>query len=206
MRYTVQREYLWPTEHHMNLPGDQTEQLRRHLQRDGMCGDCTPWRDIPIERSLQAGDVPRVPLARKFSSGAYCRLHCDECGTHHNTPSFSIANKMATQGRQCLGREGGVQLCENVHIYWADIEYHINSRKERKPEDRRACLADFSVECHHPSHHTRCGFGAAVAWPRARLVSGHTDKGRWVSIRLEWKPHSGGNPLTITPEGRILAA
>lgn len=69
----------------------------------------------------------------KFDSEAGPNLHCHGCGTHHDVQAFPPYTTTTEGGRQCLGRQGGMQLCEHVHIYWADIEHHITYWRKRMP-------------------------------------------------------------------------
>jgi len=100
-----------------------------------------------------------------------------------------------------------VRLCEHVSIPWATVEAHIAGWQERAREDGevdwQGCFDSFNLECHDPSHDTRCAPGEDSTWPRARLVSPFNDmhKDR-VILRTEWKPHSGIDGLTLTPDGR----
>ncbi|MBE3048369.1 hypothetical protein IMZ48_38870 [Candidatus Bathyarchaeota archaeon] len=135
----------------------------------------------------------------------YYKLHCDGCDTQHDTQSFSLYDRSSESGRSCLGRQGGVQLCEHVHVYWSDIEDHIASWRKRKPRHFwDACLDDFGVECRDPSHGTRCTVDGTPTWPRARL---QTDNEciELVVLTLEWKPHGGVETFTLTPGGKMPA-
>lgn len=107
---------------------------------------------------------------------------------------------------RCLGRQGGVQFCEHMHVFCADIENHINHwRAQFEGEDYwDECIADFYVECHDPSHNARCTQDEPPTWPRASLKMGH-DNPNEILLRLEWRPHSGPDTFNPTSEEQIPA-
>lgn len=176
------RDGPYDTESHWKLPNKQRRQLEQHIRRDGLCTSCKlarlrrPWRTC------------------KFYSETDRRLYCDGCGILHDIHEFSPSNT-----RQCLGRQGGVQICEHVHISWADIERHIAYWRRLKPQNYwESCIDSFNVECRDPSHDTHCMPGIPATWPRAflGLTAGDT-----VSLHLQWEPHSRLRALAPTPDG-----
>lgn len=177
---------MYETEYFWNLPTEQWKQLKQHLLRDGLCTEC---------KLIRLGHY--IPGC-KFYSETSRSLYCQKCDSLHDTHEFSLSSTDTERGRQCLGRQGGVQLCEHVHIYWADIENHITYWKEAKSRGYwRHCLDSFNIECRDPSHKTHCSAGLPTTGPRARLAS--TWEG--VVLDLEWKAHSGLMTLAITPDG-----
>lgn len=198
-----------------------TQRMKRRLRADGMCHKCKLECDVPVS-GLFRNLVQVINLAGKSDERYYrCKfdaysdpnrlLHCSPCGTHHDHRTFSYASEAPSKrDRQCLGRDGAVQLCDHVSMSWADIENHITEWRERKPGDWEtgdweACLEDFTLECHDISHDRRCGAGELPTWPRARL---HTDEYDMSSVvlTLQWEPHSGLDLFTRTAEGQVPAS
>lgn len=203
-------------------------QFRRLLQRDGRCENCRRWNDAQVRSShdpceFQKSNLRDAPMfyGRQFRHTEYGRPHCIACDTDHDTCQFPMAYEQPPQAqypgpRLCLGQQGSVQLCEHVHIAWASITTHIEDWRRRQrgeagggAEDNwQACLDSFYIECHDPTHDTRCTASEAPTWPRARLG---TSKGFWyddpdiVVLFLEWKPHGRIDALMPTTDGRIPA-
>lgn len=61
------------------------------------------------------------------------------------------------------------------------------------------------VECHDISHDTRCTASEPLTWLRARLCTS-THSSDVVVLNLEWTPHLRLDAVTITEDGRLLAA
>lgn len=197
------------------VPIDLRTPLRQRLQSDGMCDECKLWCDVPVKgwyRCLkQSYNLFCVSQHQdlyfgKLNMGRCCsyiprpphnHFYCSDCGTYHHMDAY----------RQCLCRQGSVQLCEHVHISWATVEAHIAGWQERKPGDWDGCFDNFNIECHDPSHDTRCTAEEPPTWPRARLQSSQSryGKGDGVVLSLEWKPHSGLGAFTCTTEGAVPA-
>ena len=193
---------------------DKRRQMYRRLKKDGTCDRCKLWCPVPVRGLFRqiiqwfhlciTGEEHRCGF---FESGLSRLPHCHPCGTHHDIRAFSHPRM---DYRICLGRQGLVQLCEHVHISWANIEGHISKwRKQRlgnwQAEDWEACFNDFSIECQDPSHNTRCTADEAPTWPRARLQT-HGDYRHRALLILEWKPHSGLDFFTLTASGQAPAA
>lgn len=185
--------------------------LRQRLQRDGMCDKCILWCDVSVKgwfgQIIEAFKGTRDGfLGCKFQSQLGSGLHYDACDSHRDVLAFPPSKQQPDKReRRCLGCQGAVQLCEHIHISWAAIETHITNWQRRKPEDWKACFDHFDVECHDPSHDTRCTAEEAPTWPRARLQSAASNK-NLVVLNLEWKPHSGLHAFTLTPDGRAPAS
>lgn len=167
---------------------------------------------------------------REFRYTEYGRPHCLACDTDNDICQFPMAYEQPPQAqhpspRLRLGQQGSVQLCEHVHIAWASITTHIEDWRRRQQQQHeevgkvvevegaaednwQACLDSFYIECHDPTHDTRCTASEAPTWPRARLG---TSSGFWyhdpdiVVLFLEWKPHGRIDALTPTTDGRIPA-
>jgi hypothetical protein len=180
-------------------------QLQQHIHKDRMCEACLLHCDMS-----EGGDDIGVRLlqtspdsCRFTDSGAYLwglPLYCHGCGADHDVRQFSEAEKQVEKAeRQCLGRQGAVQLCEHVHIPWATIEAHISHWRQRKPGDWQTCLDNFDIECNDPSHGTGCADKGYLPWPRATLES---TGDRRVVLKMEWQAHSGPGSLTLTHGGR----
>lgn len=129
------------TETTSRLSEDEKKLLKRHFQSDGMCKDCRLWCDVPasgwLSRVIQAINLDttcQVPSHEcKFQSSGP-RLMCNGCGTHQDIQnSAEYERDPFNPGRQCLGRQGAVQLCEHVHILWEAIENHFTEWERRKP-------------------------------------------------------------------------
>jgi hypothetical protein len=138
-------------------------------------------------------------------------LHCAGCHLHHVEGAFSSNNRNPDKPdseRLCLGRQGAVRLCEHVAISWSTIEDHLdNWRSKQTPRGGwPACLADFKVECRHPSHETSCSFKETPIWPRARLRDSRRHLTPVVVLVLEWTPHRSVGAFVRGPQGRPLAA
>lgn len=198
-----------------NLSEDEQKLLKRHLQTDGMCRECSLWCDVAVRGRLrwimQAMSLDTIdPMSRyecKFLSRTGRRLKCHGCGTRQNIQTFSGSEQgPSKENRRCLGRQGAVQLCEHVHVSWADIENHINEWERRMPrewraEDWSACLDHFNIECRDPSHDKRCTAAENPTWPRASLRTGTYDR-TVVVLSLEWSPHSGIDVFTQNADGQ----
>ena len=92
----LQHQTTWDTE-------EQKNEAKNLLQRDLFCESC-----------LQ-------PRAKKW------RLHkplwCSGCKDHHVRLLFSAKQrKKRRQERVCIGREGGVWLCDHIYLQWSDLE------------------------------------------------------------------------------------
>lgn len=207
--------FRYTTEAYWSLPVDLKKHLRQRLQSDGMCDRCKLWCDVPVNgwfrQIIQASNLDvnryRVYGTCKFGFGFLpgSRPHCDACGSYQVSSSPSSSHQRHKRERRCLACEGAVQLCEHVHISWATIEAHITDWQQRKPGDWQACYDDFDVACQDPSHDTRCMAEEAPTWPRTRLQSAASDQ-NLVVLNLEWKPHSGPDAFTRTPDGRAPAS
>ena len=205
------------TETTSRLSEDEEKLLKQHLQSDGMCKNCRLWCDVPATGWL-ASLIQTVNLATtRQVSGYECkfqskgpRLLCNGCGTRQSTQNFADYEKDPfNPGRRCLGRQGAVQLCEHVHILWEDIENHFAEWERRIPgewglRDWWACLEDFFIECHDPSHDRRCTAEESPTWPRASLRTGNKKRNA-VLLSLEWSPHSGMGVFTRNADGRARA-
>lgn len=206
-------------------------QFRRLLQRDGRCENCRRWNDAHVRSShdpckFRGSYLRDHPMfyGREFWYTEYGRPHCIACDTDHDICQFPMAYEQPPQAqhpspRLCLGQQGSVQLCEHVHIAWASITTHIEDWRRQRQQQRgevgggaednwQACLDSFYIECHDPTHDTRCTASEAPTWPRARLG---TSSGFWhhdpdiVVLFLEWKPHGRIDALMPTADGRIPA-
>lgn len=216
MRTSTSLERYW------YLSEDDRLRLKLHLQRDGMCEDCMFWCEFRGNRlsrkSIQDQELNSSRLREdsgcKFNSGSdpLRRLHCSPCGTHHDPHAFSSPHQdpgRQTQDMGCLGRQGAVQLCEHVHLSWSDIESHIAQWEKDRPrpwpgKTWKSCLAQFKLECHDPSHDTRCTEDGIPSWPQARLQVHDLGKPT-VVLTLEWKPHSGLHVPRHNTDGRTPA-
>ena len=195
------------------LPRDVRKQYRQRLYRDGMCNQCKLWCNVPIQgweqrsRATYQCQFETLGLPRQFGTlGLPRQLYCNACDSYHDELEFSKSNQnLNIRERQCLGREGAVQLCEHVHISWATIEAHIADWQPRNPRDWQDCLNHFNVKCYDPSHDTRCSDEESPTWPQACLQSSIYDD-NLVLLNLEWKPHSGLNAFTPTPDGQAPAS
>lgn len=215
MLLPLSRRFMSTTEASWDLPVYVKEHLRRHLQRDGMCDKCILWCDVSVKgwfrQFIQASNLhanrPQIPWGFcKFEYPLRPSLYCDACGIHQDVQAFSSSNQQPyKRERRCLGRQGAVQLCEHVHVSWAAVEAHIADWQQRKPGDWQACFDHFDIECHDPSHDTRCTAEEAPTWPRVRLQSAAFHP-NLVVLNLEWKPHSGLDAFTRTPDGRAPAS
>lgn len=224
LRHLIHSPRIWTSVMHSDvayaddgsdLLGKAIERLRRCIQRDGMCRACKPWFALPAEvftkwfnnmSSLEGRDRPNPVIHCKFDSETEPTIHCGDCGTHHDMQAFSPYYHDMEWRPRCLGRQGGVQLCEHKHVFWVDIENHINHwRAQSEAKDYwDKCIADFLIECQDPSHDARCTPDGSPTWPRARLMTEQAHPNE-VLLRLEWQPHSGPNAFNLTPYGRIPA-
>ncbi|KAL7626244.1 hypothetical protein AAE478_003014 [Parahypoxylon ruwenzoriense] len=218
-KYAFPGEYPFSLEHIWTLPLDLRSQLQQRLQKDGMCDECKLWCDAPVEGLFrlftQACNLDTNRNRGYCTIGCFCkfesapcrsRLYCDACGNNHDVSAFSLSNQFSTKrDRRCLGRQGAVQLCEHIHVAWTTVETHIAIWQQRKPRDWQACFGHFVIECHDPSHDTRCTAEEAPTWPRARLRTAEHYPDL-VVLNLEWKPHSGLDTFTVTPDGRVPAS
>ncbi|KAI0135990.1 hypothetical protein F4776DRAFT_623863 [Hypoxylon sp. NC0597] len=188
-RFTFYSEEPW------HLPTDAWMQLKQYLRQDQTCDRCK--LHCTAERSASRNYYCDFsPL-----TGTDYTLYCHACSSHHDVLAFSLSNQdQDKRERRCLGRQGAVRLCEHIRIPWATIEAHINRWQQHSPGDWQACLDDFSIECHHPSHDTRCTAEEPQTWPRARLETDQDDQNS-VLLILEWKPHSGLDAFTLVPDG-----
>lgn len=199
---------------------DERQQMHQLLRHDGMCDDCKPWcRVSPQGWSICVTQLlimyaisHRIDGACKFQSFSSDRLDCHGCGTGQNVGTFAPADQDPSYKgyRQCLGRQGAVQLCEHVSVYWDDIESHMMEWKKRRPggwdeEDWKACMDHFRVECRDPSHEEECAVGDGPMWPQARLENAVSGP-RTVVLLLEWSHHSRLDALTYHPGGRARAS
>lgn len=110
---------------------------------------------------------------------------------------------------ECLAFQGAVRLCEHVSISWdAIMTYVAKQRADRghlevDGPEWRAWLDSFKVECHDPSHDTRCSAATEPTWPKATLRGDGEDG---VELRMVWSPHSGINAVRLTFDGRAPAS
>lgn len=196
------------------LPNALGLQFRRLLQRDGRCDDCRSWNDCEQElfdNCKFQQNRRRRPHGGLFSS-LYRRLYCYACHTFHDVYQFSSTYQKTWDSpwgyqpeRRCLGQQGSVQLCEHMYISWASIKAHIDVWRQQQPKggDWSAWIDSFNIECHDPSHDTRCTPSEAPTWPRARLHTSARDS--IVVLNLEWTPHSRIDTIALTTDGRIPA-
>ena len=196
-------------------------QFIRHLRRDGMCRRCL----VVAEPTLAPGWLPwlartlRTALPESTTAmperGGCCfgswlqpgALFCDTCGRWQHPHSFSHADRQADPPgpRTCLGRQGGVRLCEHVHIYWEDIEAHVlewRRLRPGKPLDWQGCLDTFRVECRDPVHDLRCSPDQAPTWPCASLRIAQFNC-QVAVLQMMWAPHSGLDAFTRSPGGPV---
>ncbi|KAM0259443.1 hypothetical protein ACHAQJ_003337 [Trichoderma viride] len=214
MLLPLSRRFTYTTEAYWSLPIDLKKQLKQRLQTDGMCDRCKLWCDLPVkgwfQQSIQASnlDVKRYRLYGNCKFGfrfmSDRRPHCDVCGSYQASSSSFSSYQHHKGERRCLACQGAVRLCEHVDISWATIAAHITNWQQRKPGDWQACYDDFDIACQDPSHDTRCIAEEAPTWPQARLQSAEYDQNLVVLI-LEWKPHSGLDAFTRTPDGQAPA-
>lgn len=212
--------------------------FRRILQRDERCENCRRWNNAHVRSSLDPckfkGDflrgTPRF-FGREYWYTDYGRPHCSACETDHDVCQFPLAYQQPPRApnpgpRLCLGQQGLVQLCEHVHIAWSSINAHIDDWRRRRQQQKlgegrgepegakaqdslRDCLDSFNIECHDPTHDTRCTASNAPTWPRAHLG---TSSGLWfqdpdiVVLYLEWTPHGRIDALMPTADDRIPAS
>lgn len=118
-----------------DLPGEAKERLRRYIQLDFLCVPCNLWFALSAEvytgwfkdlcRSENRGRRPPT-LHCNFDSETFPTIHCEDCGTHHDNQAFSPSYQDTDSRPRCLGRQGGVQLSEHMHVFWIDIENHIS--------------------------------------------------------------------------------
>lgn len=184
----------------------QTKELAGHLRKDGLCDECKSWCDVRADGSLKRR---ADPMTCRFRSQGRRSLRCPPCDAYHDSRAFPSADQ-SRRDWQCLGRLGAVQLCEHVHVSWSNIEGHVKKWRERTSEGRgwgeekwQSCLGDFSIECRDSSHDARCTDEEVRTWPRARLVTTELYPDA-VFLTLEWKPHSGLDIFTRTPDGQAL--
>lgn len=202
------------------LSFDETQQMERHLQHDGMCGECKLSCDASAEEwsirvrqlSLQYSLSDKLRSTCRFQSLSTDRLNCHACGTSHNVGSFApVYQDPSDEGyRRCLGRQGAVQLCEHVHVSWDGIESHMSEWRTRRSggwdeEDWKACMDDFRIECRDPSHDGLCTVEDGPVWPRARLQNAAFEP-RMVVLSLEWSHHSRLDALAYNPGGQVRAS
>ncbi|KAF1365837.1 hypothetical protein EJ07DRAFT_94352, partial [Lizonia empirigonia] len=176
--------------------------FRELLQRDGRCNTCKRWNATHDSR-LQDD----CKFQQKFCGNSLrSRVHCDACDSLQDVFQFSQQSVWHQPKRQCLGQQGSVQLCAHVSITWARIKVHIDDwrQNQRGEGDWQACFDSFKIECHDPSHNTRCTGSEAPTWPRARLATSTRDPDI-VVLNLEWKPHGRIATLALTADGRIPA-
>ncbi|KAI1462091.1 hypothetical protein F4805DRAFT_411986 [Annulohypoxylon moriforme] len=205
-------------ESYFRLTMDEANRLKQLLQRDGMCRSCALYCDGPVKGLtrqiahyfLSEYSPKRVFHSRcKFQRPGGRHVTCESCGKYHDMICFSGVETNQFFNRDCLAREGSVQLCEHVHICWSQIENHLKKWYLRAPGDWQACFNDFKIECTHPSHDTRCTPQTPPTWPRASLDTCLNDANR-VILHLEWAPHSGfkcfnvANKKVPAPELREL--
>jgi hypothetical protein len=180
-----------------------SHEFRRLLQRDGRCSNCKRWNikhgfwmydDCKFQQTL--GLKPsRAPEYRRWHM-----LDCDVCQSRHDIHQFPYPY----QGR-CLGQLGSVQLCEHYQITWGTIKAHIEHWRQQQQfrrGDWEAWIDNFNIECHDASHDTCCTVSEAPTWPRARLGTSMYKPG-FVSLILEWKPHSRMDAFSLTADGQI---
>lgn len=210
-------------------------QFRRVLQRDGRCENCRRWNNTHVRSThdpckFQGSCLRRKPrfLGREYWYTDYGRPRCGACDTDHDVCQFPLAYEQPPRAqylgpRPCLGQQGSVQLCEHVHIAWASISAHIDDwrrRRQKRGEEAektgdagaednwQACLDSFNIECHDPTHDTRCMASEAPTWPRAHLGTSSGFSFRDpdnVVLYLEWTPHGRIDALMPTADGRIPA-
>lgn len=211
--FSVHPDITWADDG-SDLPREEKERLRRYIQMDFLCAPCKLWFDLPAEvytgwfkdlcRS-EDRDRPPPTLHCNFDSETFPTVHCEDCGTHHENLAFSPLYRDTAWRPRCLGRQGGVQLCEHKHVFWVDIENHISHwRSQSEGEDFwDECISDFHIECRHSSHDARCTPDGSPTWPRASLMTGENNPDE-VLLRLEWRPHSGPDAFNLI-DGRIPA-
>lgn len=164
------------------------------LRRDGMCADCK----ILYPHRLQAEDRPCC----QFGVGLFSRRYCHGCKRLHPAGFFnSSGQNLNIVDRECLGRQGAVQLCEHVKISWASIEKHIISWRQ----NCQIKLEDFKIECRHPSHDMRCSREEMPTWPRAWLMHSYLGSDQ-VFLNMVWEPHSSLTAPRLTSDARAKAA
>lgn len=199
-----------------DLPWYERDELAYRLWKDGMCDKCVEVTERPGSRwhtrlLMWLFDCDLIPWAPRRSR-SLCRfgsrrasdwLWCDACWRQQDVHSFSVSNRgpFSQIPRFCLGWQGAVQLCEHVHIRWADIARHVTKWQPSNPGDWQACFDAYGVECQHPSHDTRCTPNEEPNWPRARLRAPEENP-EIVVLDLEWSPHSGLRAFTRSHDGR----
>lgn len=131
------------------LPEHERDELAHRLRKDGMCDECRSAMERPLvgwfTRLLMWWLDKRIRGLPRQSRGM-CRfgswmgpkkLWCDACWREQDVHSFPVNSRghVYWGTRLCLGWQGGVQLCEHVHIYWADIAAHVAKWQISNPGD-----------------------------------------------------------------------
>ncbi|KAF2014343.1 hypothetical protein BU24DRAFT_423325 [Aaosphaeria arxii CBS 175.79] len=180
-------------------------QLRLRLRRDGRCNNCRRWNDAHSKRLWDD-----CKFQQDFFRSPLSSLYCYACKVSHDRSQFASAYQGSTLNEretQCLGHQGSVQVCKHIHITWASIKAHIDDWRQKQPQhggDWQACLSSFKIECHDAIHDTRCTGSEEPTWPRASLRTAEFRSSN-VVLKLEWRPHSRLDALSLTVDGRMLA-
>lgn len=117
-------ESKWDMKFPWRLGRDCEEKLRRLLQKDCMCDNCRRWGDANGKTFYTCKFESEYNHSLRSEHRRH--LYCDACGANHNVLQFSPFYQQAGRSvRRCLGRQGSVQLCEQVHITWDSVEAHI---------------------------------------------------------------------------------
>lgn len=188
------------------LPLQSEPEFQLTIMKDTLCKPC---------QAAHGGRMP--PKGCVFIESSEKNIHCGGCHSHHNTNSFSHAQRQReARDRVCIGREGRLRLCEHVSIGWADIEDHLvaSSRKA----DFFEAVSDFHIACEHPSHNFACKSTSRPApsetscndhtRPCARLqIDRNSPDSSWapISLVLCWKPYSSFMTLAAPENGQIEA-
>ncbi|OIW22799.1 hypothetical protein CONLIGDRAFT_694706 [Coniochaeta ligniaria NRRL 30616] len=140
-----------PARSYRDLSADDKDRLCALLRRDQLCAGC-------LSKCHYNNNATWGPCSVwngcKFLSWTQELLYCVGCGCLHPSRAFSTSERgKAWDRRVCIGREGVIRLCKHKHIFWTDIEIHVQDSLGRGLQDHGRIpplyiVCDEDRECH----------------------------------------------------------
>ena len=189
------------------------ERFRELLLLDGLCKKCRAWyRALPaaVKHKMHMSRIGRPGFCKfMYFSGSSCTCRVRGNRGYYSSLLPPPGRLHHTRDAPSLGRQGAVRLCQHLKIRWSAIEEFILFWQMWRPQDWESCFEYFNIECHDPSHDTRCVPGQLPTWPRARLTAADRRDGLGpggVTLNLYWAPYCRLDSFTRAPGGRVYAS
>ncbi|KAK3989382.1 hypothetical protein QBC44DRAFT_370124 [Cladorrhinum sp. PSN332] len=111
------------------------------MSRNDLCGRCLELRTWKRPKRGQPSDYKKMKRALAQP------LRCSGCCQDHAAIFFSAKQKDTRKARRlCIGRKGGIRLCQHRVVKWAEVTGDGRLRRRSK----------FQITCKDPSHSRAC--------------------------------------------------